>query len=160
MFSDFNGQFHYILNLKYNQEVILNLKQDTDTIGKRIKALREAKNLKPKDIKELIDISPGNLSLMEHDKINPSAEALIKLTKFFKVTSDWILLGDQLNEEGEKVTGIDFNLAVPDREMAIYLAKIIDLWKNGDERIKTWVMVQLDKAFPEIAEEMKRKGQK
>lgn len=136
------------------------MKQDTDTIGKRIKALREAKNLKPKDIKELIDISPGNLNLMEHDKIKPSAEALIKLTKFFKVTSDWILLGDQVNEEGEKVTDVNFNLAVPDREMAIYLAKIIDLWKNGDERIKTWVMVQLEKAFPEVAEQVRKDKKK
>jgi transcriptional regulator with XRE-family HTH domain len=136
------------------------LKEDFDTIGKRIRSLREVKNLKRKDIAELLDISEGNLHSMENDKTNPSAIALIKLTKFFKVTSDWILLGDQINEEGEKVTDINFNLTVPDREMAIYLAKIIDVWKNGDERIKTWVMVQLEKAFPEVAEEKKRKEQK
>jgi transcriptional regulator with XRE-family HTH domain len=127
-----------------------------DTIGKRIHVLREAKNLKLKDLAELIDISQGNLHSMENDKTNPSAAALKKLAIFFGVTSDWILFGDQVKEEGENYDTC-FNLTIPDMEMAMYFSKIIDEWKNGDERIKTWVMVQLEKAFPEVAEHKKDK---
>ena len=136
------------------------MEESFDTIGKRIRGLREAKNLKRKDIAELLDISEGNLHSMENDKTNPSATALIKLTKFFKVTSDWILLGDQVNDEGEKITDTGFNLIVPDMEMAIYFSKIIDVWKNGDERIKTWVMVQLERAFPEVAKQVRKNKKK
>jgi transcriptional regulator with XRE-family HTH domain len=130
-----------------------------DAIGKRIRVLREAKNLKLKDLAELIDISQGNLHSMENDKTNPSAAALKKLAAFFDVTSDWILFGPQLKEEGAKYdTG--FHLTVPDMEMAMYFSKIIDEWKNGDARTKNWVMVQLERSFPEVADRIRQEKRK
>ena len=88
------------------------MKDNFDTIGKRIQALREAQNLKRKDIANLLGISEGNLYSMENNKTNPSAAALMKLAKHFKVTSDWILFGDQSQEETEKITNTGFNVTV------------------------------------------------
>lgn len=127
-----------------------------NTIGKRIHVLREARNLKLKDLAELVDISQGNLHSMENDKTNPSAVALKKLAPFFGVSSDWILFGDQVKEERGKYETC-FNLTVPDMEMAMYFSKIIDEWKNGDERTKNWVMGQLERAFPEAGKNEKNK---
>jgi transcriptional regulator with XRE-family HTH domain len=132
------------------------LEEYYDTIGKRIRALRESQNLKRKDIADLLGISEGNLHSMENDKTNPSATTLIKLAKFFKVTSDWILLGDEINSAGEKEAATGFPITVPNLEMALYFSKIVAEWQNGDERIKTWVMVQLEKAFPGIKERTRR----
>lgn len=133
------------------------MEDNLDSIGKRIRGLREARNLKRKDIAALLSISEGNLHSMENDKTNPSAVALIKLAKFFKVTSDWILFGDPADGDEANVATPGFAITVPDLEMAAHFSRIIDEWKNGDERIKAWVMVQLEKAFPK-AGERGRKG--
>lgn len=110
--------------------------------------MREIKNLKLKELAELIEISQGNLHSMENDKTNPSAIALKKLATFFGITSDWILFGDQAKEEsGEYQAGIQ--ITVPDVELARYFSRIINEWQNGDDRTKTWVMVQLERAFPQ-----------
>jgi transcriptional regulator with XRE-family HTH domain len=122
------------------------LKEFCDTIGKRILALRESRNLKRKDIANLLNISEGNLHSMENDKTNPSATALKKLTTFYGVTSDWILFGE-IMKDGQRTKNSGFNIVVPDLEMAMYFSKIIEAWENGDERYKVWVMVQLDNAF-------------
>jgi transcriptional regulator with XRE-family HTH domain len=132
------------------------LEEKFDSIGKRIQALREAQNLKRKDIANLLGISEGNLHSMENDKTHPSAAALMKLAKYFKVTSDWILFGDQSNQEAE-VTYTGFNVIVPDMELALYFSKIVEEWKNGDERIKGWVIVQLQNAFPNVTKKPARK---
>lgn len=125
------------------------MEKSFNTIGQRIRSLREIKGLKLKELAELIGISQGNLHSMENNKTNPSAIALKKLTSFFAVTSDWILFGEQAREEGSDYqTGI--NIHVPNIELAVVFSRIIDEWKNGDERTKAWVTVQLEKAFPDV----------
>ncbi len=127
------------------------MEENFNSIGKRIQALREAQNLKRKDIAMLLGISEGNLHSMENDKTHPSAPALMKLAKYFKVTSDWILFGDQVNDDGQITNDVCFSVAVPDFEMAKHFSRIIEIWKNGDEKIKAWVLVQLEMEFSEAA---------
>lgn len=119
------------------------------TIGQRLQALRNAKNLKTSDVQELTGISVGNLSSMENDKTCPSSKALIKLSALYGVSTDWILKGDN-GRNGEADPGVDLHLQVPDLELAAYFTKIAEIWINGDKRTKTWVMVQLERAFPEV----------
>lgn len=38
------------------------------------------------------------------------------------------------------------------QELAVYLRHIIDLWQQKDERTRTWLLVQLERAFPEVGE--------
>lgn len=123
--------------------------KNVSTIGQRLQALRNAKNLRTSDVQELTGISVGNLSSMENDKTCPSSKALLKLSALYGVSTDWILKGDDCRCSAED-QGLDLRLHVPDLELAAYFTKISEIWLNGDARTKTWVMVQLERAFPEV----------
>ncbi len=43
-----------------------------------------------------------------------------------------------------------------DEEVAVYMRHIANLRHHGDERVRTWLMVQLDRAFPEVGERLKK----
>ena len=61
------------------------------TIGKRIKELRLSENLSQKELGLLMTLSQDTISLWENDKSLPSVVDIIKLTKIFKVSADYIL---------------------------------------------------------------------
>ncbi|MGE5583175.1 MAG: helix-turn-helix domain-containing protein [Bacillota bacterium] len=126
-----------------------------DTIGKRLQAIRVARNLQPKDVNETTGISLGNLHALEHDKTKPSADALIKLAKLYNVTADWILFGEAKGEDGAKNDGL--SVPVSNLELAVIFSRIAEVWERGDEETKAWVVVQLRRAFPEVMESMKKK---
>lgn len=70
------------------------------TIGSRIRSLREARGLSMKSLSEKITeatgtkISSGQISDWENGHKNPSSDGLIALSKFFTVSVDWILRGE------------------------------------------------------------------
>ncbi len=58
---------------------------------KRLKDLREDHDLKQKDIAELLDISQQYYSEYELGKRSIPIEILITLSKYYKVSTDYIL---------------------------------------------------------------------
>jgi transcriptional regulator with XRE-family HTH domain len=46
-----------------------------------------------------------------------------------------------------------------DQDLIAYLQHIVNLWRQGDERTRIWLIVQLERAFPEVGEKI-RKGRK
>ena len=126
-----------------------------NTIGTRLKIIRESKNLSIPQVSEKTGISKGNLSTIENNKSKPSADALMKLSKLYGVTTDWILFGETQGENGSK--GNVFSVEVPNLELAVYFARIAEIWERGDEETKAWVMVQLRRAFPEVGRKVKKK---
>lgn len=126
-----------------------------DSIGKRLQVIRETKNLQPKDVYEATGISLGNLHTLENDKTKPSADALIKLSRLYDVTTDWILFGDMIGENEVKSDGL--SVPVSNLELAVYFSRIAEIWERGDEETKAWVMVQLRRAFPEVGQKLKKK---
>lgn len=56
------------------------LKQKT---GKRIKELRQSKNLQQKELALLLKCNPSNISKLETGKSFPSAEIIVSLCKIF-----------------------------------------------------------------------------
>lgn len=128
-----------------------------DTIGKRLQVIREIRNLQPKDVHDAIGISLGNLHTLENDKAKPSADALIKLSQLYGVTTDWILFGDIHEDETIKTNHL--SIPVPNIELGVYFSRIAQIWEEGDEETKAWVMVQLRRAFPEVEQKI-RKNQK
>ena len=58
---------------------------------KRIKDLREDYDLKQSDIANVINTTQQQYSKIENGKSEPTAEKLIKLSQFYKVSVDYIL---------------------------------------------------------------------
>lgn len=57
----------------------------------RLKDLREDRDLKQKDISNIINISQTNYSKYELEKINIPLDTLRKLANFFNTSTDYIL---------------------------------------------------------------------
>ena len=60
----------------------------------RIRELRKNMNLTQKELAKHLQIADSTLSYWEMGKYEPDSEALIKLSRFFKVPIDYILSGD------------------------------------------------------------------
>lgn len=120
-----------------------------ETIGQRLRALRVAHNLTIPEANQKTGISKGNLSAIETDKNNPSANALIQLAVLYGVTTDWILFGENAKTK-------DISLTLSSLELVNLFSRINDLWEQGDERIRGWVIIQLENAFPKVAEQIKK----
>jgi transcriptional regulator with XRE-family HTH domain len=131
------------------------LEKNLNTIGKRLGVTREIRNIQAKEVHEKTGISLGNLHSLEHDKSKPSADNLIKLSKLYGVSTDWILFGDTTDKDESKSDS--FSVPVSSLELAVYFSRIAEIWERGDEETKAWVMVQLRRAFPEVAKKVGKK---
>lgn len=60
-------------------------------IGSIIKELRKEKGMSQTELAELLFTSQDTISLWERGKSFPDITAVIKLTKIFKVSSDYLL---------------------------------------------------------------------
>ncbi len=67
-----------------------------DSIGERIRKIRDVYKLTQIDIYNRAGISSGNLSDLENNKSLPSTKALLSLNREFGVSIDWILTGKGL----------------------------------------------------------------
>jgi transcriptional regulator with XRE-family HTH domain len=70
------------------------------TPGQRIKNLRDTKNINQTKLAQALGISSAALSAIEKGKNNPNYETLIEISKFFAVSTDYLLTGK------EELTGI------------------------------------------------------
>lgn len=127
-------------------------KEQMHTVGERLKNIRIEKNLTITEVSQKTGISKGNLSSIENNKNKPSAQALVLLSELYGVTTDWILKGESqglLNEP-----------AVPyyiknENKLLDFFDLILKLWEESDEDMKGWIIVQLKRAFPELADKLK-----
>ena len=74
------------------------------TVGQRIRYLREKKNISLSTLAELTDLKKSGLSSYENDRYEPSAKAIVALSKALNTSTDWLLTG-------EDKTGIDIELS-------------------------------------------------
>lgn len=72
-----------------------------DTIGNRVRHVRETMGLKQGQMAVKLGIPQSSLSQFESDKRIPGIEILIKISQLANVSTDWLLLGE--NSEGEPV---------------------------------------------------------
>ena len=79
-----------------------------ETIGDRIKRLRKHYNLTLQEVAEQVNTSKGNISNYETNKIKPSADTIVLLSKLFKVSTDYLLTGEDNVIESKK-SGLDIS---------------------------------------------------
>ncbi|MCI8503639.1 MAG: helix-turn-helix domain-containing protein [Hungatella sp.] len=77
---------------------------NTDMIGTRIREKRNELGLTPNNVNSLVGIRTGHLSELENGKSLPSTPTLLKLSKLFNCSVDWILFGETPNSESFKTT--------------------------------------------------------
>ena len=61
--------------------------------GKRMKALRESKNLTQMQLAEQLNISLNHVNALEHARRLFSIDLVIEISAFFDVSLDYLLLG-------------------------------------------------------------------
>lgn len=62
-----------------------------NTIGDRIRELRESKGLNSKDLANALDINTSTYSKLENNRKSIAVEELKKITEYFSVSADYIL---------------------------------------------------------------------
>lgn len=65
-----------------------------NSIGKRIKELRESRGIKATFVAQKIGISQPLLSMIEREKCNPPFNSLIPMSDFFGVSIDYLVKGE------------------------------------------------------------------
>ena len=73
-------------------------------LGERIKLLRQAHNLNQVQLAEELHVSKQSVSNWENNTIMPSIEILLKISKYFRVSTDYLLELDDRNYV--EVTGL------------------------------------------------------
>lgn len=64
-------------------------------IGNRIKLLRKKHKLSQNDLGDIAGLHGSNIGRIEKGTVLPTAEVLLKIAKYFNVTSDWLLTGQE-----------------------------------------------------------------
>ncbi len=62
-----------------------------ESIGNRIKRLRENKNKTQEQLAALLHLNRKAISSYEHDERQPSLDSLVLLAKYFQVSTDYLL---------------------------------------------------------------------
>ena len=126
-------------------------------LANRLKNARISKGLTILDVSTKTGISTGNLSELENAKHDPSAKALVLLSELYEVSVDWLLKGEYARPENISCEQKTKNICPPE-ELMLFLSLITEAWFNGDSKIHGWIIVQLRRSFPEIAELVKKKA--
>ncbi len=65
-------------------------------IGLRLKKLREEKGLTQQEAGNLLGFSRATLANWEIERTEPDIKALEKLSKFYNVSTDWLIMGNEM----------------------------------------------------------------
>ena len=84
-------------------------------LGPRIAALRRGKNMSQGDLARRLQVSPSAVGMYEQGRREPSAELLVRLARVLEVSVDYLLTGQPLPREREKLEEITAQ-AVSDAE--------------------------------------------
>lgn len=75
-----------------------------NTLGSRVKFLREQLHMKQADVGDFVGLHSTNVGRIENEKVYPTADVLLKLSKLFNVSCDWLLTGENANSHFDLCT--------------------------------------------------------
>ena len=95
------------------------MSDNINTIGERIKFLRQTtSNLTQQKLADATGISRGNLSNYEKDRFKPASDAIIAISNYFNVTTDWLLTGkDKFDSETYSLKPNNIDVILNDKEV-------------------------------------------
>ena len=71
----------------------------TDSVGKRIKHLREKNSLEAQKLAHDLQVGKSTLSNWENDRRTPDLETLKNIANYFNVSTDYLLFGDEADNK-------------------------------------------------------------
>lgn len=109
-------------------------KEDTTTIGGRIRLCRKNAALTQEKLAERIGISADSkkISKMEHDRTDPSCWELVKLAEVLHTTTDYILTGKETIQD----TNSEFVLTPAEQKFILDLAAKIKSCQNSTPDVR------------------------
>jgi transcriptional regulator with XRE-family HTH domain len=72
-------------------------------LGPRIAALRRSKNISQGELAKRLQVSPSAVGMYEQGRREPSAELLVRLARVLEVSVDYLLTGQPLPGERERL---------------------------------------------------------
>ena len=70
--------------------------ENVTTIGERIRFLRQViRKITQQELADATGISRGNLSNYEKDRFKPASDAILAISNYFNVSTDWLLTGKE-----------------------------------------------------------------
>lgn len=103
------------------------------SMGERIRKMREKYGITQFELSEAIDISPSYMGLVERGERQLSTKRILELCRFFKVSTDYILLGtDEVNIQSMAKDGfISESLNEYERKFIYEVCKTLVLKRLG-----------------------------
>lgn len=99
------------------------------TIGSRVKALREKRDLKQAALAAMVGITQGSLSLIENDKTEvPAGSTLAGLCRALKTTPEFLIAGKGIADDPDSI-----NSAIQEHELVF-------LWRDLPEGARRLVL--------------------
>jgi transcriptional regulator with XRE-family HTH domain len=156
------------------------------TTGERIAKLRECIGLTQKGFATHLAVSQQHVSQIEKGIREPSEQLLKLICTLFDTTMLWLAAGEGemfltpeeilkniINKLGTQTFTDALRMVMEDNGLVALAPRpgrsadpeldrminfLVDLWSTGDDKLKTWAMVQFNRAFPQdIEEEVQKK---
>lgn len=100
----------------------------------RIKALRKKKGITQTQLGEVLGVGQKSISMIEKGMCNPTMSQLVALSDYFKVSTDYILKGDEKIKDIEPVERNFLKIIRSDKSVYDALVDIMKS-KNHFERL-------------------------
>lgn len=100
----------------------------------RIKALRKKKGITQTELGEILGVGQKSISMIEKGMCNPTMSQLVALSDYFKVSTDYILKGDEKIKDIEPVERDFLKIIRTDSKVYEALAGMLNS-KNYFERL-------------------------
>lgn len=113
-----------------------------DSIGIRIKKLRESNGLTSEQFGKIAGVSKGAVSQWEGNSTEPKAKALMYISHHFNISIDYLLFGDEGIKQTNKLEKLVTKMINLEKQGALtndridLIENIIDSWKTVSESDK------------------------
>jgi transcriptional regulator with XRE-family HTH domain len=64
-------------------------------IGKRLRELRKSRGLTQQELANMLDVTTSAVGMYEQDRRHPNYKVLIQYSKYFNVSIDYIIIGEE-----------------------------------------------------------------
>lgn len=120
---------------------------ETQEIIDRLKAIRLDKGLSQAKFADLIGVSQGNVGSWETGKALPGALALRNISLKLGISIDSLLFGESSQS---KIRLEQKNEVVFDPELKRMIDILKELMSNENPHMRSWAIIQFEKAFSEV----------